>query len=82
MEKERKRWEDMTDEECSRFKKKTCSHCDYFSKQTGDDGSGWSSATCNYSKVTGKCRLCSPLECVERGFFKQKRGKRRRKGVF
>lgn len=67
----KKEWKDMTPLEVNAFKREVCWHCEYLGKMDGKI-SNIDRAACCFSDMNGFCRLCSPLECKERGFFKQR----------
>lgn len=74
---EKREWCELSEAEVNKFKRKQCVKCYYYSQTTKKDRS--SVSICNYSAITGKNRLCSPLECKEKGFYEELNGRRRPK---
>ena len=75
-----KAWREYTEKEVDEHKRKVCSRCVYFStKLVGSDKTAIRSRSCDYIFITGKRRGCSPMECVERGIFREGDKKRRPK---
>lgn len=71
-------WKDLTPVQINKFKREVCKGCEYSSCYSGN-GDFMGAVTCDYSAITGSCRLCSPLECKERGFYLPRTRKRKAK---
>lgn len=67
-----KPWAEMTDTDIIRLKRQQCIKCVYYSQGCS---SAQSTGTCEYIKIEGHMRGCSPLECKEKGIFKPKEGR-------
>lgn len=74
-------WEDLPDEVIMQNKRDICSKCEYFSVYTASSQTVWVSSTCEYIDVHKHSRGCLPTECVEKGIFKPRTKKRKRKQV-
>ena len=61
---ERKSWDCLREAEIKRIKNKNCKDCKY------QWYNGWRIAGCNYSVITGRCRLCDPRDCRQLGYYK------------
>lgn len=64
-----KLWSDMTDTDIYRLKQQQCAKCFYYSQGSS---SAKATGTCEYMKIEGHRRGCSPLKCKENGLFKPK----------
>lgn len=73
-----KKWSEMTQAEIDKLKREQCVKCKYLS---GERNYGLTRQTCDYIGITGRSRGCSPLECQEKGIFKEWDGKRRRQAT-
>lgn len=79
-----KEWAKLSAAEVTALKRKQCSKCFYFSKNSSGGGkSDYASlGTCDYISIEGKMRPCNPLHCRELGVFKAKqRDRSKRKGI-
>ena len=76
----KKEWKDMSSLEVNAFKREVCWHCEYLGKMDGKI-SNIDRAACCFSDMEGYRRKCSPIECKEKGIFKQRTydGRRRSK---
>ena len=71
-----KKWDEMTEQEVNAFKTKVCVNCIYLIRIAGKKE--WASKTmCDYAGKENRLRPCSPLECVEKGIFIKKTGRKR-----
>lgn len=71
-----KRWADMTSMEIYHLKQNQCCRCYYFSLGQGKENV---CGTCDYLIVEGHSRGCSPLECVDKGVFRNRPKNHKRK---
>lgn len=74
------RWRSMTDKEILDFKRNICSNCEYLGRTEGAS-TYIGNTLCMYADIVKHCRHCSPLDCVEKGYFKQRVTKGRRRSV-
>lgn len=74
-----KEWEDLTAKEIDELKQKQCRRCEYARFLCGQDSKSTSvhNMYCGFTEITGRIRMCSPINCIE---FKKKR-KRRKKAA-
>ena len=73
-----KDWATRTDEEIWALKKKQCSKCYYFSVSKGTHVTV---GTCDYILLEGHTRGCSPFECKEKGIFRPRNVKKKKKAM-
>ena len=64
-----KQWARMSEAETNAFKKKVCRTCTHFGTTRPDS---YATATCNYFNDVGRCRICSPLRCKEKGYYERR----------
>lgn len=64
-----KPWPEMTEAEIIQLKRQQCKKCVYYSQGCS---SAKSTGTCEYLKIEGHSRGCSPLECKTKGKFRPK----------
>lgn len=76
-----KKWSDMTEADVQRLKRQQCIRCHYFSRTAVDKRSGSATGICDYLTIEGHSRGCSPLECTEKGIYRPRKGKGRRKAM-
>lgn len=70
------RWKAMSSTEVNEFKRQLCYSCKYLGRMDGLSGHA-GGTMCTYYAKEKKCRKCSPLECVEKGYFKAREKRRR-----
>lgn len=73
-----KDWAARTDNEIWALKKKQCSKCYYFSVSKGTHVTV---GTCDYILLEGHTRGCSPFECKEKGIFRPRNVKKKKKAL-
>ena len=73
-----KDWATRTDNEIWELKKKQCSKCFYFSVSKGTHVTA---GTCDYILLEGHTRGCSPFECKEKGIFRPRNVKKKKKAL-
>lgn len=70
----KKPWNEMSEKDILRLKRDQCIKCAYLSGQIGGNKRASSNRVCDYIAIEGHRRGCSPLECIEKGIFKPKKG--------
>lgn len=70
----KREWSSLSEAEILQTKRENCINCVY-----SKTSSGASEATCDYAYMTGHRRGCLPAECREKGIFKARRGRRRKR---
>lgn len=67
---DRKKWEELSENEILNTKAHQCSKCRYYSKLNA--GTCKANTTCDYILIEGHSRGCDPRDCIKKGFFKRK----------
>lgn len=65
IETDRKPWGCLTEKEVKKIRKKNCNGCKFSCREEE------MMIGCNYSEITGRCRMCDPRDCRKLGFYKK-----------